>query len=391
MRQILVLVMLVLCSLNIIAQEQKDYQFFINMIDSLKTEYSVKEFINRSVVKLPYQYKDYFSDLSENGQNRVLDYISELYNQTEYLGLYGLAGVLLDEYYSSSKDNVTKRMIEINFDKICYMSSEVVDFGHSKYYTQYAKDRLLEIAEKRWNEEDIKAWTILITQTLNIDSYKRDVKKIMRETNRQGEDVENYLLDSLVHKGIEKNLQANMNRPIYKRCIMIIGSLNDQRFIPALESMLEEYKDRKDYPEIKKACTYALAKLGVQKYIDEVYNSEYIPYRYLGTKEAFLKYLDKKFVWNVGAVVFSNEKYRPSALAVLDEALYYRYLKNVPPEIDQELWSIITNYVIPENFADYVPDKDEQNRESIQKAYHIYNWIKENQEVWEIPAAKDEF
>jgi hypothetical protein len=169
----------------------------------------------------------------------------------------------------------------------------------------------------------------------------------------------------------------------------MIGSLKDQRFAPGLKSMLEEYKDHKDYPKIKESCMYALAKLGVQQYLDSVYAQKFVRYEYLGTKEAFLKELDKKFVWNKGSRMFTNQPLQPSALMILEEAIMYRYLRNVPKEIQIELGNI--KFVVPESFEDYDPSKDEQNKESIQKAYRIYNWIKDNPDKWELSPAQDGF
>jgi hypothetical protein len=73
----------------------------------------------------------------------------------------------------------------------------------------------------------------------------------------------------------------------------------------------------------------------------------------------------------------------------LEEAIIYHYLRNVPKEIQIELGNV--KFVVPERFADYDPSKDEQNKESIQTLYRIYNWIKDNPDKWELPPAKDSF
>jgi hypothetical protein len=394
MKRILLITSIIFCSKFIIAQESNNYRIFIAFLDSLKKEYSVKRFINGSMVDLSSHYKDRYPELSENEQNKVVDYLLSLYNQTEYLGLYGLAGVLLDRYYDYSKDNIKTRMIEIHFDKIAYMSSEVINFGQSQHYSLHAKNRLLEIVEKRWNEEDIKAWTIFIKQTLNMNSYKKDVQKIMKETNRNGEKIEDYLLDSLVRQGVEKNLQRNMNRPVYKRCILMIGSLNDLRFVPGLESMLEEYKDHKEYPEIKKACTYALAKLGVQKYLDEIYASDDINYSYLGTKEAYLRWLEINFDWTKSDRVYSAGALLPNPLVIIPQTPHY--IKNIPRELwlsymDAEKYAVALDKMSKEQRKNYDPLKDEENKEFIQKIYKLYHWIKDNPDKWEMPPASDRF
>lgn len=392
MRKIVVFISVTCCCMSVFAQTTKEYNNFIHSIDSLKVKYSVKRFLYADDFSYSFQsdYGNKLLKLPIEEQKNIIDFVCELYDQKEYLGLYGLAGELLNGFYFFSNEEIIKtKIIEIWYDKICYMSSNVVPIGDSKYYSKHSKDRLLEIIEKQWRKEDIAAWTIFIKQTLSMESYKRDVQKIMKENNQQGQEEEKYLLDSLVQHGIVKNLQQNKNRPISIGCIPMIGSLKDERFIPALESMMEEYKSDKDSASIKEACTYALAKLGVQKYLEDVYNSNYIPYKYLGTKEAFLKSLDKNYVWNKGSRMFTNQPLLPSALIALDEAILYGYLKNVPTEIKQELWSI--NFIIPERYKDYDPSKDEQNKENIQKADSVYNWIKDNSDKWELPSAQDSF
>jgi hypothetical protein len=342
-------------------------------------------------------YLNFFKELGVEEQNLLISNVVELYNQKEYISLYGLAGCWLRNFYHfSNSDEIKRRIIKIYFDKICYMSSSVVSIGDAKYYTNHAKDRLLEIVEKRWREEDLKAWTIFIEQNLDIDSYKKDVKRIMKETNKQGEDVENYLLDSLIHKGVEKNLQSNINRPINKWCVMIIGSLNDKRFVFALESIIEETKTHKDSSEYKEACTYALAKLGVQKYINEIFeNDKDIKWRYLGTKEAYLRWLEVNFDWNKSSRANTASPYLPNPLVIMENIRFD--IKNIPRELllplmEGEGYATFLLQMKKEGkMKDYDPFKDEENKEFIQKIYKLYQWIRDNPDKWELPPANDRF
>jgi hypothetical protein len=139
----------------------------------------------------------------------------------------------------------------------------------------------------------------------NMNKYKAEVNKIMKQTNRKGEDIEKFLLDSIVQSIIETDLQPIKNRPVAGSCIAMAGSLNDERFIPVLESTIEEYKNHQDSAEITIDCIYALAKLGVKKYMDYILqNRSNIDFYYLGTRESFLKCLDNNnFAWN------RNKKY----------------------------------------------------------------------------------
>ncbi|MDR1583586.1 MAG: hypothetical protein LBS55_10100, partial [Prevotellaceae bacterium] len=107
---------------------------------------------------------------------------------------------------------------------------------------------------------------------------------------------------------------------------------------------------------------------------------EYINFEYLGTKEAFLKWLEKSFVWNKGDRLYSDVRHSPKAIVSLIRINYYLKL---PQEIKGELWGIESNCFTPESIATYDPNTDEQNKDVIEKAYKLYNWIKNNPDKWE--------
>jgi hypothetical protein len=146
---------------------------------------------------------------------------------------------------------------------------------------------------------------------------------------------------------------------------------------------------------LREATVYALAKLGVQKYLDEIYARDNFNFRYLGTKEAFLIHLERNFVWNRMCVIPSGGGGTEiCAIAILVDAMSSRgnsYLINIPEEIRRLPLGIMFGFIPPSNLADYDPSQDEQNRERIEKIYYIYNWIMENQDVWEIREQIDSF
>jgi hypothetical protein len=391
MKALIFWISIIFCSHLIVAQDIQNYQALVYMIDSMKKEYSVKELINSPMIKQAYQYRKHYKVLTTEYQNKVIDNICDLYNQTEYLGLYSMASVLLDDYYYYSKEEVRKKIIDVWYDKRCYSSFTVTSLGNAGNYSEKAKQRLLDILAKKWTQEDISIWKIRSEQSLRqyyTNDYMQDVKKIMKETNRHGENIEKILLDSLVQDDVTRNMKTNINRPVSRNCIYMIGSLNDLRFVPGLESMLEEYKDHKEYPEIKKACTYALAKLGVQKYLDEIYASDDINYSYLGTKEAFLRWLDVNFDWKKSWWKYHSESSSyPRPMVIMDEI--FMRIKNVPKEL-----LIPYSYSFTFNtkqWDTYDPFKDEDNKEYIQKIYNLYHWIKNNPDKWELPPASDRF
>jgi len=188
-------------------------------------------------------------------------------------------------------------------------------------------------------------------------------------------------------------LQANINRPIYKRCIMLIGSLNDQRFVPALESMLEEYKEHEDYLEIKQACTYALAKLGVQKYTDEIFaNDENIEWRYLGTKEAFLRWLEINRDWEKW-IKLSSEASLPAPFVSLWNAQQLEGMRNKVPKELRLTTMELEEFCLPDWGRKYNCDstKVENSKLTIQKIDKLYQWFWDNKDILELPPANDRF
>ncbi|MDR0558699.1 MAG: hypothetical protein LBG92_00885 [Prevotellaceae bacterium] len=388
MKKLVLILSIIACYNLIVAQDIQNYHVMVHMIDSMKTEYSVKELINSPMVKRPYQYRTYYKDLTEEYQNKVIDRIYDLYAPTEYLGLYSLASVLLDEYYYYSEEEVRKKIIDIWFEKRCYSSFSITNLGHSQSYSEKTKQRLLDILSKKWTQEDIAIWEKRSEQALRqyyINDYKSDVQKIMKETNRHGKDIETILLDSIVQDGVNRNMKENINRPVSQYCILMIGSLNDPHFIPSLERILEENNEN---AEMKKACTYALAKLGVRKYIDEIYNSDYIPYRYLGTKEALLKYIEKKFNWNVADSRCSECGVVPQALMTVYHAA--RFVKNVPEEL-RDIGVAVEFFTEISSIKNYDPSKDEENKKIIQKVEKLYQWFFDNKDNLELQPVEDRF
>jgi len=382
-------------NINLPVKTDKCYEYLINRIDSLRRIYTISDFTNNSGIS--YNEGNCFPFLSETEQNKIIDKIENMYAQKVYIGLYDFAGDLLMKLYKWDNPNkINKRIVEIWYNRICYFSNYVDCLGFSKDYSENSKKRLYDILEKRWTQEDINAWKIINEHSLKKDFtnyYRSKSIKIMKATNRMGEDIEKTILDSLLQDSIDKKIKININTPVSKNCILMIGSLNDRRFVPLLEKMIEEYKEDKDSIKIKEACTYALAKLGVQKYLDQVYYVyPYINYKYLGTKEAFLKQFDKDFVWNQITSIYPYQPQIPSALVALYHAVYLAgYLKNIPPEIEMKFWNSLNNFIYPQSYKNYNPEKDEKNKENIQKATEVYNWIKNNPDKWEIPPAKDSF
>ncbi|GAB6013343.1 hypothetical protein [Viscerimonas tarda] len=408
MRRIFFNVVILLFTINITAQEKKDYMFFISSIDELKTKYAVKQYLYESV-EVPE--KDYwkFYNLSLDEQNMVLDYVITLYDQKEYANLYQLGRRLLSRFYDKRNNkDIQSRIIEIHLDKRYYMYTISFSYwGYVDNYSEKAKLRLLNILENRKTSEDIDAWRVLaeaIVNTSHGKSIEIDVRNIMKNERIENEEIEQLLLDSILQQRIDEEIQEYEKYPplgndgdLYE-----IGSSGDKQFIPALEAILEkdyyasmfgrwsEWEWNFKRTNLQKACTYALAKLGVQKYIDEIFeNDEEINYQYLGTKEAFLRWLEINYVWNeVSSFKVEGGIPDPKAFVFICRAM--NYIENLPRGLRLTIKDI-EEYIAPssEKIKDYDPLKDGQNKGIIEKVFKLHQWIMDNKEYLELPPAKD--
>jgi hypothetical protein len=383
------------------AQEQNDYLFFIQTIDSLKNV-----LINGGTVEMPQNYWD-FNSLSLNDRNMVLDYVETLYAQTEYGSFYNLGINLLVTFYENDDKNTQDKIARLYLDKAFYSFSEsFTNLGKVVDYSEQTKERVKNILEKNRTEEDINARIILAKRRVkrrNSEEIENSVKKIMRETRRKGHEVEIYLTDSLTNAYIEKDVQWMNEYPPFERfTILQIGGSKDLRFIEGLEKILmTDYASFRlnslsgwefQINSIKEACVYALAKLGVNKYVDEVFsNEEDIKWQYIGTQEAFIRWLELSLRWDRWRKTNSSAKDSlPIAVVHFYWAMRYLPQKIVPIEIGigarhVEYFDIT---VVGEN---YDPFKDEKNRETIERIYKLFDWIKNNQDKWELPPAQDRF
>ena len=412
MKRILVISVMFLSGYSINAQNQNcNYQCIIHTIDSLRTA-----LMNGEEVEVPVNYWN-FNDLSVEERNKVLDYVEEvLFNQTEYMSFYFLGVRLLGNFFNSlrqSDDQYTKyRMARLHLDKVFYVSRESLSFlGRVADYSEETRERLRNILEGNKTEKDIQARRMLATWDINRSVSFRididnDVNRIMRETDRDDEETRAFLTDSVTAVFIENRIQTmNSVPPFLGRAILRIGSSNDLRFVPGLERQLQA-----DVPPpnsnnarlweyrinwIREPVIYALAKLGVQPYLDEVLARDEFNFRYLGTREAFLTHLERNFVWNRRCWIPSGGGGASlCAIAVIVDAIGSRgssHLINIPDEMIRMAMGSMFNFVPPQDLENYDPSQDEQNRERIENIYYIFNWIMENQDVWEIRGQIDYF
>ena len=405
MRRIILIAITVLFWQTVSAQQTSGYNAVIATIDSLI--YVVQNHIS---VEVPHRDSLGFYSLSINEQNRVIDHVLTLYDQTENGNLLNLARSLWVRFHDSRTDTtIQDRVARLYLDKTYHTFRESLTFlGRIANYSDETRERLRNLLEGNKTEEDIQARKMLATRDIKRDFRRdidNDVNRIVRETNRDDNETRAFLTDSVTAVFIEDRIQfMNSFPPFGRRDILRIGSSNDLRFVAGLERILET-----DFPppspltpisswklqinDIREATIYALAKLGVQKYLDKVYARERFNYRYLGTKEAFLIHLKRNFVWNRRCrTMIDDRAISPCAIAELVNAVGFdRHLANIPDEIRRMATAALFGFVPPQNLENYDPNQDERNRAYIEKAYYVFSWIMENQDVWEIRRQIDYF
>ena len=396
-RIILIISTVFLYVYSINAQNQiSNFQTIIDRIDSLKTTLTV----GGTTRVRDHQWN--FNDLSVEERNQVLDHMETvLFSQIEYMSFYSLGISLLVNFFDSlvnCDDKHTRdRIARLYLDNMFYVFDESFTFlGRVADYSEETRERLRNILERNKTEEDIQARRKLATWDIKRGFHRdidNNVNRIMRETDRDCEETRAFLTDSVTAVFIENRIQFMDNfPPFYRRAVLRIGSSNDSRFVPGLEQLLGTQLPVDDTaPQefrantLRGAIIYALAKLGVQKYLDIVFAREHFNFRYLGTQEAFLIHLERNFVWNRRCRSLTDGGVSLCAIITIVDAVgtvVVRQLTNIPDEIGDLASRAIIHFSLPEDIENYDPNQDERNRKHIQNIYYIYNWIMENQDVW---------
>jgi hypothetical protein len=343
----------------------------IPSIQSIKNKYTVDKILPIDNKDVSYALRDYYASLSEKRQNLMIDTIQDFFNSDGYIGLYELGSRYLDFLYSSSKEKIKKRIIELWYNKICFYSYLTYPIGESEFYTEETKIKMINILKNKWNEEEIFVLKKRIRQNLIQDKlhlFKQEAKEIIKYHNNTSE---NQIIDSIVNANVESEIQKYRNHPMPAKYIYMIGSLKDVRFIPYLEFLLN-HNYREDNKWVHKSCNYALAKIGVQSNIDSALNSEVINYKYLGTKESILKYLKNFYKWDISTSMCSICEPIPLALVTLFNV--GMYVENTPKSL----------LISPRDIEQY-----NNNQNTIQKADSLHKWFFENKDLLELPVSRD--
>lgn len=381
MRTILFLILFV-CSANLVsAQQSLNFNCCNNKIDSLIQLYSTNK-MNIEGYKINlYFIKQCNKDLTINEKYKLLDKTKKLFEQKKYFDLYVFSSELLNRCRIDFEEPEIKQYItEVLLEKYFYFPfSGISLFDNTNQLNRKSTARLKTIMKNKRSPREVEIlYWYYKTQRSDSDLsnvYTIDAKKILRKTKRFGSKTEKAVKDSLISSDIEKSVQAELARPpLYGRKLYILGDLGDTTFIPLIETLMKKYPDTYKY-----TGTYALAKLGVRKYTDDVLSNDTdINYLYLGTEEAFWRFMELNFVWNKTQKFTSDGQDFPKAFTTI--FFMMDYVANIPKELRLKLVDV-ENYESPfkeKPLHDYDPLKDEKNKVIIQKIYKAYQWLVDN-------------
>jgi hypothetical protein len=405
MKTKIVITILGFLAVNAMQAQEKNYAYYTNQLDNLEQKYAVEDIFYPNTLAAADNdsnaFRKLFKDnyLSATEKQLLVNKVSGFYEQDSYIGLYYIAQELLEAMYDVFKDeNLRQQIINIRVNKVRYTDRDCQCWlGFlPEYNTEKTKERLKELMKGELNEEETKIYNrreeVIYNYPVFINAHEAEAKKIMKKTKRRGKNNYRILLDSLktdyLNARAEETFSPTYYKPVDWDCLYLIGSMQDSTFIP----YLEEYA--RQYPQQKRACTYALAKLGVQKYIDDILeNNNNIPYKYLGTKEAYLRWLEINFDWKKRYQFSIPGAYYPKAFVVMFTESNY-HLQNIPLDlklnlIEMDKYRDSFEQLNSEQQKNYDPLKDEENKELIQKVNQLYQWIKDNPDKWELSPAED--
>jgi len=204
-----------------------------------------------------------------------------------------------------------QKAIEYNLNRIKVLDSDYYRIyayrsnKHQKYFYNYfsekAKERMIELFERKWTEEEIESRiNASIKSTLDTlnqyNGYYKDAKKIAR---RDSLPLQRVWDSMIVVRKAESRKSILKNKYVDDRVISIAGYLKDSRFLPYLKNM-----DKGSY--VSEEVELALARYGkepyysnaIKKYSYDVDNYDYDDSKlmYICSKDAIEEIY--KFVMN---------------------------------------------------------------------------------------------
>jgi hypothetical protein len=231
-------------------------------------------------------------------------------------------------------------------------------------FTKKTIKRIAEIIQGM-NETEINIRILdEIQRRLNNNNVNYKIKSLQKKTGLSLIFCEDSIKKEIVMYENNVSRQEFKTKEVCRpEFIKIIGWLNCKEYIPLFESLLNDqrFKDK----SMQEALKYALARMGVRKYVDEFLQRQDFDYVYLHTQEAYWCSIEKNYSYDDYDKVYPDIRGKWPAANSAEITLYLmsKYILNLPKEYQLNDYGWTT--------AETAPAMNE-------KARKAYEWFKAN-------------
>lgn len=351
MKKIILFFMCIVLSHNFYGQQERDFEYFDNWIDSLTLTLSV-DTLAANISGVSFSN----SILNTQEKEELIDKIRRLFEQEEYVNLYRLGHQILSNMWFI-RSNETKQMVMELYLQYYFYPGElrmISSYGYDKernnYFTKKSKQRLIELLENKKTEQEYNAW-LNFEKSLrnNILTSEYFTEKLIKERKIQDDTLIQQIRDSIytefVRAKAKKTLESLQIEPDLIRMITL---LDMKESISILKQNLQSCIENGCQPIIIKAYRYALARFGdkeqrqyiLDNLMDVGSGSLNRDYTYFDRRD-FYYFQDDEMIWKYIEVNYPLEKMIgilstvsiPASLKTMNDI--YPYIKNLPEELIQ--------------------------------------------------------
>lgn len=165
---------------------------------------------------------------------------------------------------------------------------ETVEDFKAEDFDKKAKKRLQEIILGKMTKKDIQFYSDYVKRLMQPEGFKKQAEFLSKRDSLPYQQV----LDSLVDAVVKNNIKSYIDEQVYGDYhILLTGRLYMYDFVPELEELLKNEKYKNEKENIK----YALARMGNEKYEQELLKKKNTRIRYINTQNSIWKIIKKLY------------------------------------------------------------------------------------------------
>jgi hypothetical protein len=350
MKRSILIILCVLLSYNLYAQEEKDYIYYSHQIDSLVLAYSVEK-PSGGGGRYFFHSKD--DTITTKEKKKLIYKVKKMFEQKEYTNLYYLGHELIyNMYWYHTEDNpieIKQILMELFLQYYFYPGKgySIVDSYNLQNRfdnTKKAKKRIIEILENKKTEEEFELY-LKYEKSLPLAYVSmswEDAARIMKKREQQDSTIFKQIRDSLLNDYIYRNVKEEFeSAQIEPELIKMIGLLDMKECIPILKQKLAHCIEKDCLYGQEKAYRYALARLG------DVEQRQYILDNLMDIgvfdRRDFSYFQDDEMIWKYIEVnrhsktlVYTDSESQGVSASFMSIEYIYPYIKNLPKDKDLE-------------------------------------------------------